>query len=117
MADIMRASRKIYHWSVLQARKQEADIRNEKIAEELVHGDCVNSWREVNKAGVSGRPSCCRAFGGFTTPAADIAYVFRRLYANIYRADFVNTVQLKHFQTDLDYKCAVENWHAVVHPC
>ena len=90
VADIMRASRKKYHWSVLQARKHEADIRNGKVAEALVHGDCVNLWREVNKAGFSGRPSCYSAIGGSTTPA-DIADDFWRMYADIYHADFVNT--------------------------
>ena len=52
----MRASYKKYHWSVLQACKQETDIRNEKIADALVHGDSVNFWHEVNKACVSGFP-------------------------------------------------------------
>ena len=48
VADIMRASRKKYHWSVLQVRKHEVYIRNEKVAEALVLGGCVNFWREVN---------------------------------------------------------------------
>ena len=92
----------------MQARKQEADIHNEKIAEALVHGNCVNFWREVNKAGVSGHSSWC-AIGGSATPA-DIADDFWRIYVDIYHADFVNTDELKHFRTDLDRRCAAENW-------
>ena len=108
VADIMRASRKKYHCSILQARKREADIRNEKVAEALVLGDCVNFWREVNRAGFLGQPSCYSAIGGSTTPA-DIADDFWRMYAFIYHADFVNTNELKHFRTELDLKCAAEN--------
>ena len=93
----------------MQARKHEADIRNEKVAEALVHGDCVNFWREVNKLGFSGRPSCYSAIGG-STPPADIAGDFRRVYADIYYADFDNTNELKHFRTELDLKCAAKNW-------
>ena len=40
----------------------------------------------------------------------DIADDFRRMYADIYHADFVNTNELKHFRTELDLKCAAENW-------
>ena len=40
-------------------------------------------WREVNKAAVFARPSCCSAVGGSTTPADDIADVFRLTYADI----------------------------------
>ena len=93
----------------MQARKHEADIHNEKVAKALVLGDCANFWREVNKAGFSGRPSCYSAIGGSTTPA-DIADNFRRMFADIYQADFVNTNELKHFRTELDLKCAAENW-------
>ena len=32
------------------------------------------------------------------------------MYADIYRAYFVNTDELKYFRTDLDHKCAAENW-------
>ena len=71
----MRASRK--NSSLLQARKHKADIRNEKIAEALTHSDCVNFWREVNEADVSGHPSCYSAVGGSKTPA-DFANAFRR---------------------------------------
>ena len=66
--------------------------------------DTFNFWCEVNKASVSGRSSCCRAA---TTPA-DIADDFRRMYADVYVADFVNTDELKHFRTGLDRKCAAE---------
>ena len=66
-------------------------------------------WREVNKAGFSGRPSCYSAIGGSTTPA-DIADDFRRMYVDIYHADFVNTNELKHFRTELDLKCTAEKW-------
>ena len=78
----MRACKK-YHWSVLQAHKQEADIRNEKIAEASACTRRQVFWREVNKAGVLAYPSCCNAVGGSTTPAVDIADVFRRTYADI----------------------------------
>ena len=74
----------------------------------LVLSDCVNFWRKVNKASFSGRPSCYSAISESTTPA-DIADDFRRMYANIYHADFVNTNELKHFRIELNLKCAAEN--------
>ena len=110
MADIIRASCEKYLWSVLQAHKQEADIRNEKIAEASACTKRLVFWREVNKAGVLARPSCCSAVGGFTTPADDIADVLRPTYADILLI-LINESIYKH----LDRKCVAENWQFCTH--
>ena len=62
----------------------------------MYHGDCVNFWRDVNKAGVLARLSCCRAVDGSTTPA-DIAHAFRRTFVDRYNADFVITDKLMYW--------------------
>jgi Reverse transcriptase (RNA-dependent DNA polymerase) len=109
VAAIMRTTRKKYHTAVIQARKSQVFLKNEKIAEYYTNGNSIKFWREIKRISASGHPTYCNIIDDISTPEG-IANAFRNVYAETFHADFVNTDDFVKLRSDLNNECLSENW-------
>jgi len=82
VAEVMRKTRAQYHAAIRKARKNEADIVNERFAAALSENRSRDFWKEVKR--IRGRSSNISNTVDEQSSAVDIANMFASRYSDLY---------------------------------
>ncbi len=111
VADLMRSTRKRYHFAVRDLLRSQKDLRMSVLADACVNKPPNIFWREVKRA--NARPSSAtiaNVVNDHSDPR-DIANDFKSLYSDTFRAGFTSLEDLHAFRKTLDNACIDGCWN------
>ena len=108
--DIMRSTRKRYHFAVKGLLRSQTDLRNACSAEASINKPPNVFWREVKRANT--RPSSVQVSNVVNghTDCHDIANEFKNAYSDIFCAGFTAVDDLDVLRKELDDICINSMW-------
>ena len=108
--DIMRSTRKRYHFAVKVLLRSQTDLRNACLAEASINKPPNVFWREVKRA--NARPSSVQVSNVVNgqTDCHDIANEFKNTYSIIFRAGFTMVDNLDVLSKELNDSCINSIW-------